>query len=219
MRYRCQTVYGVDCSPKCSVGPLRKNQAMVPTSCSKTFAPCDFPRQVDLLTCNFDSLNYLLAAADLHQALRRFAANLGPDGHAIFDLVTEHSMGQGPSPTVERAHGPGRSIIRVTHRDPITRLQIARPNLRRVGSMICETHVQRAYSIQEVVAALTGSGLRLAGRPRLPQTLRTTVAGPGAPFTWSDAQNIYTGLRRNDSAQKYLRALKRVTSEHRAGSR
>jgi SAM-dependent methyltransferase len=42
----------------------------------------------DLVTCFDDSLNYLLTERDLARALAAIAANLSPDGLALFDLNT-----------------------------------------------------------------------------------------------------------------------------------
>ena len=156
-----QTVYGVDRSPDMLRQAVTKNAGNGARFLLQDLRALRLPRPVDLLTCHFDSLNYLLAAADLHGAFRRFAENLGRDGHAIFDLVTERSTQQGRGPTIERAYGRGQSIIRVTRRDPVRRLQIAHIQICHPGSVKWEIHVQRAYSISEVVAALKGSGLQL----------------------------------------------------------
>jgi SAM-dependent methyltransferase len=156
-----QTVYGVDGSPTMLRRAARKNVGNGARFLLQDFRALRLPRPVDLLTCNFDSLNYLRSAADLRGAFRRFAENLSPDGHAIFDFVTERSTEQSPGLTIERAVGQGGPVIRITHRDPVRRLQVACLYLRRAESVICETHVQRAYAIAEVVAVLDGSGLRL----------------------------------------------------------
>jgi SAM-dependent methyltransferase len=165
VRYLCdigaKPVFGVDCSPTMLQRAVRKNAGNGARFLLQDLRALRLPRSVDLLTCNFDSLNYLLTAADLHGALRRFAENLGPDGHAIFDLVTERPTEQSRGPTIERAHGWGQSITRVTRREPVRRLQLAQIQVSRTGSVKSEMHVQRAYSIVEVLAALDGSGLRL----------------------------------------------------------
>jgi SAM-dependent methyltransferase len=165
VRYLCdigaQPVYGVDCSPTMLRRAVRKNSGNGARFLLQDLRALRLPRPVDLVTCNFDSLNYLRTAADLRGAFRRFAQNLGPDGHAIFDVVTERSTEQGRGLKIERVRGQGQAVIRMTRRDAVRRLQVARLYLRRAGSGICETHVQRAYTIPEVVAALGGSGLRL----------------------------------------------------------
>jgi SAM-dependent methyltransferase len=156
-----QPVYGLDCSPTMLQRAVRKNSGNGARFLLQDLRALRLPRPVDLVTCNFDSLNYLGSAAELRGAFRRFAENLGPHGHAIFDIVTECSTEQGRDLKVELPPGQGQAVIRMIRHDPASRLQIARLYLRRAGSVICETHVQRAYTIPEVVAALDGSGLRL----------------------------------------------------------
>jgi SAM-dependent methyltransferase len=156
-----QTVYCVDRSPDMLRQAMRKNAGNGARFLLQDLRALRLPRPVDLVTCHFDSLNYLLTAAELREAFCGFAQNLGPGGHAIFDLVTERSTAKGRGPIIERARGRNQTITRMTHRDPISRLQVARIHIRRAGSMTGETHVQRAYSIPEVVAALDGSGLLL----------------------------------------------------------
>ena len=46
------------------------------------------PQPVDLVTANFDTLNYLLNGLDLRQTFRRIYVNVRPGGYFIFDLIT-----------------------------------------------------------------------------------------------------------------------------------
>ncbi|MGH7908959.1 MAG: class I SAM-dependent DNA methyltransferase, partial [Thermodesulfobacteriota bacterium] len=46
------------------------------------------PQPVDLVTANFDTLNYLLNGPDLRLALWRIYENLQPSGYFIFDVIT-----------------------------------------------------------------------------------------------------------------------------------
>lgn len=48
----------------------------------------DLPFSVDLLTCNFDALNYLLTIGDLDRTFQAIFHNLNPNGHLIFDVIT-----------------------------------------------------------------------------------------------------------------------------------
>jgi SAM-dependent methyltransferase len=195
-----QPVYGVDCSPTMLRRAVRKNSGNGARFLLQDLRALRLPRPVDLVTCNFDSLNYLPSAADLHGAFRRFAENLGPDGHAIFDIVTERPTEQSLGLKIERARSQGRVVIRMTRRDSVRQLQVARLYLRRAGSVICETHVQRVYTISEVVAALNGSGLRL-------RAVHDFHNPCGPPWRAERAlylvrAQIYTRSARNDSGQK-----------------
>jgi SAM-dependent methyltransferase len=192
-------VYGVDCSPTMLQRAVEKNSDNGARFLLQDLRALRLPRPVDLVTCNFDSLNYLRSAADLRKAFRRFAENLGPDGHAIFDIVTECSTEQGRGLEIELPHGQGQAVIRMIRDDPARRLQVARLYLRRAGSVTCETHVQRAYTIPEVVAALDGSGLQL-------RAVHDFHNPSGSP--WQAERAVYLVRRvdisqsaRNDSAQ------------------
>ena len=195
-----QPVYGVDCSPTMLRRAVRKNAGNGARFLLQDLRALRLPRPVDLLTCNFDSLNYLRTAADLRGAFRRFAENLSPDGHAIFDFVTERSTEQGPRLIIERAVGQGGSVIRITRRDPVRRLQVAHFYLRRAESVLCETHVQRAYPIGEVVAALDGSGLRLSAVHDFHNPSRSPRRAVRAVYLARRA-NIHL-VPRHESAQK-----------------
>jgi ubiquinone/menaquinone biosynthesis C-methylase UbiE len=50
------------------------------------------PQPVDLVTCYFDSLNYLLTMADLAACFRAVHRVLSPDGYFIFDVNTPEAM-------------------------------------------------------------------------------------------------------------------------------
>ncbi len=156
-----RTVWGVDYSPEMLRVAVAKNAGTGARFLRQDMRKLRLPYRVDLITSHFDTLNYMLDLADLRAALRSFGDNLDCGGHAIFDLVTERLTGPGTGPTVERARRPGMTITRVTHRDPVRRLQTASVKIRRGDSVTEETHVQRGYSIREVGLALRGSGMRL----------------------------------------------------------
>src|SRR5262249_24014422 len=46
------------------------------------------PRPVDLITCTFDTLNYLTTTDHLKRAFRHIRDNLREGGHVIFDMIT-----------------------------------------------------------------------------------------------------------------------------------
>jgi SAM-dependent methyltransferase len=49
-------------------------------------------QQVDIVTCLFDALNYLLSEDDLAESFRRVAAALRPGGLFVFDMNTIHGL-------------------------------------------------------------------------------------------------------------------------------
>ncbi|MGQ9927404.1 MAG: class I SAM-dependent methyltransferase [Chloroflexaceae bacterium] len=127
------------------------------------------PASFDLITCLYDSLNYLTATSDLALAIGNAAHLLRPGGRLIFDLNTEHEFatwGEGLDQVVYDADG-----LLVYHRlayDATARLAYGRvvwfvwkDGRWRRGQ---EQHVERAWSDAEVLDALAGAGLRLIAR-------------------------------------------------------
>jgi SAM-dependent methyltransferase len=156
-------IYGVDRSPEMLQVAIARNRATGARFLRQDFRSLRLPRPVDLLTCNFDSLNYLLTAADLLSALRRFRANLKPGGHAVFDMITDRLPWQDRGPRVERAAQPGVTVTRLTRRDPRRGLQVAVVSISRNGRSRREIHVQRGYPILLVARLLAQAGLTLRG--------------------------------------------------------
>jgi SAM-dependent methyltransferase len=152
-------VYGMDRSPEMLGLALQKNRGNGTRFLLQEFATLQLPQPVDLITCNFDSLNYLLTTDDLLRALRRFHTNLKPGGHAIFDMVTDHPAWQGPQPQVEL----GAAFTRVTHWDPQRCIQTAVFSISRNGRSQREVHVQRGYSVAVVIGVLAKARLTLLG--------------------------------------------------------
>ena len=89
---RCDRVYGVDISPEMLQVASFRVRAQGSTFIEQSFTDFELPEKVDLLTCNFDSLNYLLSAEDVAEALRRFADSLKPGGYCIFDMNTTREL-------------------------------------------------------------------------------------------------------------------------------
>ena len=156
-------VCGVDRSPDMLRVAMAKNRGTGARFLCQDFATLQLPQPVDLITCNFDSLNYLLTADGLLHALRRFHANLKPGGHAIFDMITHRSPWQGPGPHVEHVAWPGITFMRVSRRDPQRNLQTALVSISHDGRSHREVHVQRGYPIAVVAGLLTQARLPLLG--------------------------------------------------------
>jgi SAM-dependent methyltransferase len=83
-----ERVYGVEPAPEMLAQARRRNAGNQAVFLPQSFAELELPEQVDLVTCNFDSLNYLLTEAEVGEALARFCTCLKPGGHAIFDMNT-----------------------------------------------------------------------------------------------------------------------------------
>jgi SAM-dependent methyltransferase len=166
-RYLCQrgvpAVYGVDRSPAMLRVALARNRGNQARFFCQEFATLHLPQPVELLTCNFDSLNYLLTTGDLLHAFRRFHANLVPGGHVIFDMVTDRPWWQGKRPFIERITRPNFHFVRRSHWDPRRCRQTAVITITRNGRTEREVHVERGYPPALVVQLLTQAGLTPLG--------------------------------------------------------
>jgi len=128
---------------------------------------------VDLATCFFDSMNYLLSYGDLVKTLCRVHRALAPGGLFVFDMNT-------PAGLASRwdAHDGSRdlgdvAIIGSSQYDPKAMLGTIRITVfRKISSggvsslyeRFTEVHTERAYRDDEVRAALQEGGLNpLAG--------------------------------------------------------
>jgi SAM-dependent methyltransferase len=158
-----QAVYGVDRSPEMLRLAIAKNRGIGARFLLQDFARLQLPQPVDLITCHFDSLNYLLTSDDLLRALKHFRANLNPDGHLIFDMITDRPPRSGPGPRVERVTSTGVSIVRVTYWDPRRGIQMAHISISRNGRLHTEIHVQRRYPVAVVAGLLAQAGFALLG--------------------------------------------------------
>lgn len=156
-------VYGVDRSPEMLRIAIAKNQDNGARFLLQDFATLQLPQPVDLITCHFDSLNYLLTTDDLLRALRCFHANLNPAGHLIFDMITDRPPWQGPGPRVERVTGSGVTVVRVTRWNPRRGIQTALVSISRNGRSQREVHVQRGYPVAVVAGLLARSRFALLG--------------------------------------------------------
>jgi SAM-dependent methyltransferase len=172
-------VWGVDNSAAMLARAVAKNAGNGARFLQQDLRALHLPRAVDLLTCQFDTLNYLLKPADLHVALGAFGRALRLSGHAVFDVITPHVFDPHRTHRLEVAYGTQRTVTRRTRYLP-KGLQVANVRISGASGDRCEKHRQRAYTVAEVVDALEGSGLRLRAvhdfyRPWAPADLAERV--------------------------------------------
>jgi SAM-dependent methyltransferase len=156
-------VYGVDRSPEMLCVAIAKNQGAGARFLLQDFATLQLPQPVDLITCHFDSLNYLLTSHDLLQALRRFRANMNPGSHLIFDMITDRPPWHSPGPRVEHVTMRGVTVVRVRRWNPGRNVQTAFVTISRNGHSYREIHVQRGYPVAVVVGLLARARFTLLG--------------------------------------------------------
>jgi SAM-dependent methyltransferase len=153
-------VWGVDSSPAMLARAVAKNAGNGARFLQQDLRALRLPHPVDLLTCQFDTLNYLRTPADLRMALAAFGRALRPGGHAVFDVVTPRTFDPARTQRLEQASGSRSRVTRETRCRP-RGMQVAHVRINDVSGDHCETHMQRAYTVAEVAAALEGSGLLL----------------------------------------------------------
>ncbi len=154
------------------------------------------PERVDLVTCLFDSLNYMLTVEDLQLTFARVAAHLKPGGLFIADMNTIYALSEIWDHNTYFSDSEELAVIMESEYEREAR--IARVRLvafaRRPSEdgglyeRIEETHVERAYPERTVAAAIARGGLEVLERYECftfdPPTSRTPricwLAGPAS---------------------------------------
>jgi ubiquinone/menaquinone biosynthesis C-methylase UbiE len=120
---------------------------------------------VDLVTCFFDSLNYLLSYRDLVHTLRRVSRVLNAEGLFVFDINTPAGLASHWNYRKEAQDMEDVAIIGSNSYDPQSRLGTIRITVfKKVGQLFerfTEVHTERAYTRREVKNALREGGLKL----------------------------------------------------------
>jgi len=126
------------------------------------------PKPVDLVTCFYDSVNYLLTVDDLQRCFQRVAALLVPGGWFIFDMNSPAAFATNWNNTTFVIDQADFSIIMRNTYDPQTNLaKCVVTVFQRQGELYAksvEEHVERAYATKEVADTLAQAGLELTAR-------------------------------------------------------
>jgi SAM-dependent methyltransferase len=124
------------------------------------------PHPVDLITCNGDTLNYLVTPDDLASTLMQCRKNLRPGGHLIADLLCGHPTDGDRILSDIRDGSAGRVSLWRTRSGKarrMTRVEIAfgHPDTNGETRWTREIHVQRWHRPSDLDAAAQQAGLRL----------------------------------------------------------
>ena len=123
------------------------------------------PEQVDLATCLFDSLNYLLAVEELQMTFARVVAHLRPGGLFICDMNTIWALREIWDHNTYFQDGDDLSIIMQSEYSEEAHIAAVKvvAFVRRNGlyERIEETHVERGYPERSVSAAMERAGLEV----------------------------------------------------------
>ena len=158
-------VTGLDLSPAMLVEARRKQRAAdVEVSFVEADMRCfSLPEPVDLVTCFYDSLNYLLAPDELLRCFACVYHVLAPGGLFCFDLATQFFLRhywQG----IETYEEDGYSQIMQSSFDEATGLStlVLRGMVKRDGKVLRqfqEVHVEQGYAPEVVDGLLRVAGL------------------------------------------------------------
>jgi SAM-dependent methyltransferase len=125
----------------------------------------EYDSSFDLVTCTYDSLNYLLTEADLAACFAGAAVALRPGGLFFADMNTRHFLEHdwGVCEVLER---PGFVQVAQSHYDPAS----ACSTMVLIGfagdddrgyQRFDETHIERAYPPETIAGLLEAAGLQI----------------------------------------------------------
>lgn len=122
------------------------------------------PQRVDLVTCYFDSLNYLLTLADLTACFKSVRRVLFDNGYFIFDVNTPEAMKVlwGSQVYADETEDVAW-IWKNCYFPKVRRAEVKATFFVRQGEVwerFEETHAERGYSITEVKRVLKASGFK-----------------------------------------------------------
>lgn len=171
VRYLCglgAQVFGVDRSRSMLLRAIRKNRGNRAMFLLQDMRELLLPFRVDLITCHFDSMNYLLSHHDLALTLSRFCTNLSFGGHAIFDMVTDFAEEPKMGGKLQLLRPPAAYSVWLISWQPERLLRsVEMLNFIREGGgryrLEREFHVQRQYPIGVVVRIARNCGLAVRG--------------------------------------------------------
>lgn len=124
-------------------------------------------KPVDLVTCAFDSVNYLLDPKDLRACFRQVAAHLAPGGRFLFDAITPWGQrsvwGEGASRIRRGADWFGAWESRQA--GPFSHLTLTYFERGESGSWRRweETHTERGWRAGELMRTASAAGFRRIG--------------------------------------------------------
>lgn len=122
------------------------------------------PQRVDLVTCYFDSLNYLLTLADLTACFKSARRALHDRGYFIFDVNTPEAMkvlwgSQVYADETEDVAWIWKNCyFPKVRRAEVKAIFFVRQN--EIWERFEETHAERGYSVSEIKRALKAAGFK-----------------------------------------------------------
>lgn len=158
-------VIGVDGSAAMLKLAQRRNRPRRALFLQQDLRALSLPKPVDLITCQFDTLNYLLRWRDLELAFRRLSQNLVRGGYLLFDMIVMRPRVFGPTVRKFKVRWPHckTTWLITTSTGGIRRAQLDTRcrDARGLERSTREVHVQRAWPLAVILRCLRRAGLQL----------------------------------------------------------
>jgi len=158
-------VIGVDSSAAMLKLAQRRNRSGRTLFLQQDLRILRLPKPVDMIICQFDTLNYMLRWRDLEQAFRRLSANLVRGGYLLFDMIVMRSRTLRPTVRRFKVRLP---LCNTTWSITTTAGGIRRAQLDTRCRDACglerstrELHLQRAWPLPVILRCLRRAGLQL----------------------------------------------------------
>lgn len=155
-------VYGVDLSQGMLDISSARTRGLDVHLLRQDFRRLRLPERVELLTCNTDSLNYLLNEDDLRETLARFHESLETGGFALFDMNTRYQLINQQDGRIWKMRESNVRLYWKSGFDEET--DIATLEMRHVvetprgNRLYRETHRERAYPLEKIETLLGQGG-------------------------------------------------------------
>jgi SAM-dependent methyltransferase len=118
---------------------------------------------VSLVTCLYDSLNYMLSSDDLQAVFRHVSAALEPGGLFLFDMNTAYALENYWEGQTYMTDTPDLTVVMASEHDyDLHRSTVTVTCFEREGDVYrkyIETHVEQAYPQEHVATLLSDVGL------------------------------------------------------------
>lgn len=165
VEHLCRTstgpVWGVDLSPQMLEVAMAKNAGNRARFLCQDMRRLHLPEPVDLITCQFEALNYLTGPGDLRLALAAFGRSLTTGGAAIFDVTTERLHDSAENRPVDLDRSPDGAVTVRTAYDTGSRTQTAWLEIADSTGATVEIHRQRTHTVDDVTSAAIAGGMEL----------------------------------------------------------
>lgn len=179
----CDVLYGVDRSAEMLARARRKLAGANVSFLQQDLRRLRLPQRVDLMTCMFDTLNYLTTDAGVQAALQRARENLRVGGSLLFDVITGAGETGRARLLRQRIALPGTLAIWRLQTDGSryrSCVEMLWRSLREPGNAKTwrEVHCQRWYPLPWLCTVLDRCGLQICG-------IHDVMSyEPASPRTW-----------------------------------